>query len=95
MGSIRSRAGKLFFDFYYQSVRCREQTLLNDTKLNRARMEKVMNDIDRAICIERFVYSDYFLTASVVRPLLPSTSKSGRQLSSIRKPPSCYPMCRL
>ena len=60
MGSIRSRAGKLFFDFYYQSVRCREQTLLNDTKLNRARMEKVMNDIDRAICIERFVYSDYF-----------------------------------
>lgn len=40
MGSIRARDQRLFFDFRYQGVRCREQTLLKDTKLNRARLEK-------------------------------------------------------
>ena len=38
MASIRSRNQKLFFDFYYQGIRCREQTSLNDTKLNRSRL---------------------------------------------------------
>jgi len=60
VGSIRNRNGKLFFDFHYQGVRCREQTLLNDTKLNRARLEKVMAEIDKAICLGRFVYRDFF-----------------------------------
>ena len=60
MGSIRSRDGKLFFDFHYQQVRCREQTMLKDTKLNRSRLEKVMEEIESAIRLGRFVYRDYF-----------------------------------
>lgn len=60
MGSIRSRDGKLFFDFHYQMVRCREQTLLKDTKLNRAKLEKIMTEIDTAIRLGRFVYGNYF-----------------------------------
>jgi len=60
VGSIRSRDGKLFFDFHYEIIRCREQTLLKDTKLNRSKMEKIMGEIDSAIRLGRFVYRDYF-----------------------------------
>ena len=60
MGSIRARDQRLFFDFRYQGVRCREQTLLKDTKLNRARLEKIMSDIDKAIHLDQFVYCDFF-----------------------------------
>lgn len=60
MGSIRVRNDQLFFDFRYQGIRCREQTLLKDTKLNRARLEKIMSDIDKAILLDQFVYRDYF-----------------------------------
>ena len=60
MGSIRVRNDQLFFDFRYQGVRCREQTLLKDTKLNRARLEKIMSDIDKAILLNLFVYREYF-----------------------------------
>lgn len=60
MGSIRARNQQLFFDFRYQGVRCREQTLLKDTKVNRARLEKVMSDIDKAIHLGQFIYRDFF-----------------------------------
>ncbi len=60
MGSIRARNQQLFFDFRYQGVRCREQTLLKDTKLNRARLEKIMSDMDKAIHLGQFVYRDFF-----------------------------------
>lgn len=60
MGSIRARNQQLFFDFRYQGVRCREQTLLKDTKMNRARLEKVMSDIDKAIHLGQFIYRDFF-----------------------------------
>ncbi len=51
MASIRARAdsGKLFFDFRFQSVRCREQTLLDDTPANRRRLEKVLQRIELEI----------------------------------------------
>ena len=42
MGSIRSRDGKLFLDFHYQQVRCREQTKLTDTPANRQKLAKVL-----------------------------------------------------
>ena len=60
MASIRSRNGKLFFDFYYHGVRCREQTALNDTKLNRNRLEEVLQNIEAHIRLQRFVYRDVF-----------------------------------
>lgn len=42
MSSIRARAdtGLLFFDFRLKGKRCREQTMLPDTKRNRKRLEK-------------------------------------------------------
>ncbi|WP_445371986.1 Arm DNA-binding domain-containing protein [Methylomonas sp. HW2-6] len=66
MGSIRVRneTGKLFFDFKYQNVRCREQTTLEDTKANRAKLQKVMDKIDAEIMLGQFAYRDYFPNSS-------------------------------
>lgn len=64
MASIRNRSGKLFFDFYYQGIRCREQTLLLDTKANRNKLEKVLGNIEAQIMLDRFVYRDVFPKSS-------------------------------
>ena len=62
MASIRARAdsGKLFFDFRFQGVRCREQTLLDDTPANRRRLEKVLQRIELEIHQGVFDYSAFF-----------------------------------
>lgn len=66
MGSIRVRneTGKLFFDFKFQNMRCREQTTLDDTKSNRAQLQKVMVKIDAEILLGQFVYRNYFPNSS-------------------------------
>lgn len=64
MGSVRAnKQGKLFFDFYFEKVRCREYTLLNDTLNNRQRMERILNQIETEIVAGTFAYSKYFPTS--------------------------------
>lgn len=62
MASIRARKdnGLLFFDFRYSGKRYREQTLLNDTKSNRKKMEEVLSKIESDIDNDIFDYSKYF-----------------------------------
>lgn len=60
MASITIRSGKLVLDFRYTGIRCREQTALTDTKNNRAKLAKLASDIEAAIRLQQFVYSDYF-----------------------------------
>lgn len=60
MASIGIRNGKLVLDFRYQGVRCREQTALHDTKTNRAKLEILIKEINAAIRLNKFVYSEYF-----------------------------------
>ncbi|MDT8376081.1 MAG: DUF3596 domain-containing protein [Mariprofundaceae bacterium] len=65
MGSIRLRKikggpGHLVIDFRYQGVRCREQTLLEDTPANRNRLQTVLDRIEREIAMGTFVYAKYF-----------------------------------
>ncbi|MGJ8686044.1 MAG: Arm DNA-binding domain-containing protein [Spongiibacteraceae bacterium] len=62
MSKINSRneTGLLYFDFRYQGVRCREQTTLRDTKSNRRKMEKVLENIEREIVAGTFDYSQFF-----------------------------------
>ncbi|MDI3258185.1 MAG: DUF3596 domain-containing protein [Sinobacteraceae bacterium] len=60
MASIRHRDGKLFFDFRYRGIRCRELTRLPDTPANRRRMETVLKRIQRDIALGRFDYARYF-----------------------------------
>ena len=60
MGNVRQRNGKLFFDFRVRGMRCREQTILDDTPTNRRRMEKVLERIEHAIFAGTFQYAEFF-----------------------------------
>ena len=53
-------SGKLFFDFYYRKIRCREYTLLNDTVANRRLMEQKCKQIEKEISAGTFSYRRYF-----------------------------------
>jgi integrase len=69
MGSIRARneTGKLFFDFKFQNIRCREQTTLDDNKANRCKLRKVMDKIDAEITLGQFVYRNYFPNSTLAQ----------------------------
>ena len=62
MGSVRARpeTGRLFLDFRYRGVRCREQTLLPDTKTNRKKVEKLLRQIEQQIVEGTFDYDRTF-----------------------------------
>jgi integrase len=60
MGSIRVRNNQLFFDFRYNGIRCREQTLLEDNPKNRQQLEAYMEKIDKEIRQGTFEYANYF-----------------------------------
>jgi integrase len=60
MASIRENNGNLFWDFRYKGVRCREYTVLPDTKPNRTKMQKVLDKIEGDIETGTFVYRNYF-----------------------------------
>ena len=60
MASINVRNGLLFFDFRYNSQRCREYTKLSDTAPHRKRMQKVLERIEAEITLGTFVYRNYF-----------------------------------
>ncbi len=79
MGKVRVRkeTGKLQFDFFYQGVRCREQTLLDDTPENWKRMEAFMEKIDREIKAGTFSYETYF----------PNSSNQTRMLQPVAQNP--------
>lgn len=56
MGSIRSRGDKLFVDFRYLGHRCREQTLLPDTKPNRKLLQQLLSRVESEIALGTFNY---------------------------------------
>ncbi|OLQ88351.1 integrase [Vibrio panuliri] len=60
MGSINSRQGRLYLDFRYKGVRCREQTDLSDTQANRRKLKKLLSQIEADMRLGCFVYSECF-----------------------------------
>lgn len=62
MASIRTRkeTGRLFLDFRYRGVRCREQTALKDTAANRKRLKALAGEIEAAMLLGTFRYEQYF-----------------------------------
>ena len=62
MGSVRvvKKSNKLFFDFRYRGHRCREYTMLNNSKSNVKNLEKVLKKIEKEIEKGEFDYADYF-----------------------------------
>ena len=62
MGSIQVRKenNRLILDFYYRSIRCREQTALEDTPANRKKVQKLLDRIEGEISLGTFDYQRYF-----------------------------------
>lgn len=60
MGSINVRKEKLYFDFRYRGVRCREQTNLADKPANRKRMRDILQRVESEIVLGTFDYAAYF-----------------------------------
>ena len=62
MASIRKRedTGLLFIDFYFKGIRCREQTALNDSALNRRKVQKVIERLEGEIAAGTFEYRRFF-----------------------------------
>ncbi|HFB66326.1 MAG TPA: DUF3596 domain-containing protein, partial [Aeromonadales bacterium] len=87
MASIRRRKdnGKLFLDFRYNGVRCREQTALNDTPANRKRLKNILNKIEAEITLGQFNYSDYFPNSNNVSKF-EAISKRVMDKQTVEKP---------
>lgn len=68
MGSVRvrSQSGLLFFDFRFQGIRCREQTMLPESAENRKRMEATLKRIEAEITLGTFRYEYYFPNSVLV-----------------------------
>jgi integrase len=68
MGHIRARkeTGKLFFDFKYQNLRCREQTSLPDTPANKKKLEKMLERIEAEILLNQFDYKSTFPSSKLL-----------------------------
>ncbi len=62
---VRAKDGKLFFDFLWRGVRCKEYTGLADTPDNRRRCEQKMLAVRRAISRKTFDYRQHL--ASTLR----------------------------
>lgn len=62
MAKVRVREGSslLFVDFYYQGVRCREQTALTDSAQNRKRVQALADRVEREIRAGTFDYGAIF-----------------------------------
>jgi len=71
MASINARkdTGKLYFDFRYRNVRCREQTDLKDTPANRKRMQAVLERIQASILLGNFTYKEMFPNSSMLKKI--------------------------
>ena len=62
MASVNVRKGtnKLYLDFRHEGVRCREQTMLDDSPANRKKLEAVLKRMDAAITLGQFNYAEFF-----------------------------------
>ena len=61
MGKIGTRpSGYLYYDFYYNGIRCREYTELKNTARNYKQMKDAMEKIEAEIKLGTFDYAKYF-----------------------------------
>lgn len=77
MGHIRVRreTNTLYFDFSYLKLRCREQTTLHDTKINRKKLETILERINAEITLGTFEYGKYFPNSSMLAKIEKATAK--------------------
>lgn len=86
MGNVRFRPDtqRLYFDFVFQGVRCREYAALPDTPANRRQMEKVLVRIEAEIAAGTFDYAKTFPGSKKAMEFSAAVSTS-RAASPIRR----------
>lgn len=79
MANVRARreTGCLFLDFRYRGIRCREQTVLQDTPANRRTLESLANRIKREMAKGTFDYGTFFPDSPRVAQFAAAASLSG------------------
>lgn len=68
---VREKDGKLFFDFLWRGVRCKEYTGLTGTPENWRRCEQKMQAVKRAIARKAFDYRQHFPRGSRLHVFFP------------------------
>lgn len=85
MASINvSAQGKLFFDFRFQQMRCREYTKLNDSPENRRKLKPILKRLEVEIALGTFQYEVYFPNSKRLAKLREKEEK--QQQPSANKP---------
>jgi integrase len=70
---VRVKDGKLFFDFFWRGIRCKEYTGLADTPANRLRCDQKMESVERAIARNTFDYRQHFPRGSRLHLFFPGS----------------------
>jgi len=83
MGSIRARkdTSKLFLDFRFNGVRCRELTLLDDNYANRKKLQTLLNRIESSISAGTFNYAEIFPNSQKANLFKNSSGNSNPEFS--------------
>lgn len=67
--NVRKETGKLYLDFRFRNMRCREQTELNDTPANRKRLQVLLDKIQAEILLGQFDYAATFPNSRMLKKL--------------------------
>ena len=67
--NVRKDKSKLFLDFRFRNIRCREQTELKDTPVNRKRAQNLLNRVQAEIMLGQFDYRATFPNSSNLQKL--------------------------
>ena len=95
MGAVRTRreTGKLYLDFMYQGIRCRESTSLINTPQNTSKLTSILNQIEAKITLGIFDYEEHFPSSKNLARIKSSVEKasSERTLFQSKTQESSYP----
>lgn len=69
--NVRKDSGKLYLDFRYRNIRCREQTKLTDSPANRKKLGALLQKIEAEILLGTFDYETTFPASPMLKKLAP------------------------
>lgn len=87
MAKVRARkeTGKLYLDFNFKGVRCREQTSMLDTKANMAKAESLLKKIQAEILLGTFDYAKTFPNSKNLQKFLPQSDHEAPELPANKR----------
>jgi len=83
--NVRKETGKLYLDFRYRNIRCREQTDLTDTPANRKKLQKVLDRIEAEILLGQFDYEAMFPNSKALKKIKATAQVINSELGEIPK----------